>query len=86
MAGKPETTQTLRAKLFDAIDDLAAGKIESRDAMAIAKLSAEIIKTAELEIRYAKELAALDSGDSGINPGPLLLTDSKSTDAPKDQA
>jgi hypothetical protein len=78
MAGeRSETTATLRETLLTAIERVLNGSLESRDALAIAKLSSEVVKTAELEMRYTGLVDSLDSSGNGNTPGPLLLTDRK---------
>lgn len=37
-------------------------------------LSAEIIKTAQLELQYSLTVSRLDKQDQGVSPGPLVLT------------
>lgn len=39
-----------------------------------AVLSAEIIKTAQLELQYSLTVSRLDKQDQGVSPGPLVLT------------
>ena len=69
-----QTTETLRSTLFEVIKGLKAGNIEADDAKVIAILADRIIKTAELEIKYAETVSRLDLADTGVSPGPLLLT------------
>lgn len=71
------TTETLRDVLFQTLDDLREHKISDKDALAVCKLSAEIVKTAELELRMATTVSALDKQDQGVGVGPLLLTAEK---------
>lgn len=70
----PRTTATLRATLLDAIDRLIAGQLTAQDATAIAKLSEQTIKTADLEMRFTKHVAEIDKSSTGVAPGPMLLS------------
>lgn len=58
MTGK--TTEDLRASLFQTIDDLQADRISAQRAIALCKVSAEIIKTAEIELKAAQISAGPD--------------------------
>jgi len=75
MAGTGKTTQDLRQTLFDAIEAVSSGKMETKDALTISKLADNIIKTADLELRYSKTCSELDMENQGITTGPILLTD-----------
>lgn len=68
------TTENLREMLFDTIENLKSGKIDDRDALVISKLADNIIKTADIELKYAETVSRLDRDDQGISPGPLMLT------------
>lgn len=71
------TTETLRESLFQAIEDVRTGAIDRFQAREIGNLADKIVKSAEIELRYALTLSNLDRQDQGISPGPLLLTKSK---------
>ena len=75
MENESKTTKDLRQALFDTIEGVTKGTIETKDALAISKLADNIIKTADLELRHAQVISTLDKDDQGITPGPLLLTD-----------
>jgi hypothetical protein len=77
MGNSTRTTETLRETLFDTIENLVAGRTGPKEAAQVANLADKIIKTADLEIKYAEKLAALDAGDTGVSPGPMLLTQKK---------
>lgn len=68
------TTETLRETLFQSIEDVHSGKIDRFQAREIGNLADKIVKTAEIELRYAMTASNLDRQDQGISPGPLLLT------------
>ena len=72
-----QTTETLRATLLNAISGVLAGTVEARAALAVAKLADQVLKSAELEIKYTKHLQELDDSNSGLSPGPLLLASKK---------
>lgn len=74
-----QTTESLRSILFQAIQDLNDDKITVDKANSICKLTTEIVRTAELEIKYSTHLADLDQGGTGIAAGPLLLTKESKT-------
>lgn len=71
---KQLTTADLRKILFETIEGLRSGEIETDDAKAIAILSGRIIDTAKMEIDYALACARIDSGKSEVSLGPVLLT------------
>lgn len=68
------TTETLRSLLFDAIEAVRAGTMDTNKAKSIALLAEKMIATADLELRYSEVVSKLDKDDQGITPGPLLLT------------
>lgn len=68
------TTEDLRAMLFSAMERVDNGTMEPRAAKELSTLADRIIKTAEIELRYALVCSQLDRDEQGINPGPLLLT------------
>ena len=70
---KPRTTEQLRTILWDALEGVADGTMEPRIAKEIGSLSERILKTADLELRYASVVSRLDQENQGVNPGPLLL-------------
>ena len=63
----------LRAMLFETLEDVKAGRVDTATAKTVASLASEIVKTAELELRYAQTLSRLDRDQQGIIPGPMLL-------------
>lgn len=71
------TTEDLRRILFDCIEKVQAGTMDHLGAREVATLADRIIKTAEIEIRYALACSTLDRQEQGISPGPLLLTNRK---------
>jgi len=71
---KVKTTADLRAILFDCIEKVKAGTMDTTSAKQIAALSMSIVKTAELEVQFALAQNSLDGKDHGINIGPLTLT------------
>lgn len=75
MARKQHTTESLRNDLFGVIDDLREGKIDHETAGQIVKLSDQIIKTADLELKYAETVSKLDKDNQGITPGRMMLVD-----------
>lgn len=68
-----KTTADLRAMLFETLEDVKAGRVDTATAKTVASLASEIVKTAELELRYAQTLSRLDRDQQGIIPGPMLL-------------
>jgi len=74
MAYKTKTTESLRETLFDTLDKLTKREIDVSEATAITKIADSIIKTADIELKYAATVDKLDAHDQGISPGPLLLT------------
>lgn len=79
------TTETLRGLLFDAIEDVKAGRMDANTAKSIALLAEKMISTAELELRYSEVVNKLDQDGLGISPGPLLLTNEKSREETKNR-
>ncbi len=74
---KHRTTEDLRDTLFDTIDGVRSGHIDTRQAKAVSDLADKIIKTADLEMDYARTCDQLDKSDNGILPRPMLLTSEK---------
>ena len=72
---KHRTTETLREYLFVALEQVREGAIDTGKAKAIAALADNILKTADMEIRYALTCDRLDRGKAGISVGPVLLTE-----------
>lgn len=72
-----QTTESLRATLFETLHKVLSGAIEPTHADRVVKLADKIIQTADLELRYAETLSKLDKDGQGINPGPMLLTNGK---------
>lgn len=77
MADQTETTESLRRTLFEAIRDIRSGRMDERTGQVIAQLADRIIKTADLELRYAQTVSLLDKQDQGVSPGPVLLAHKK---------
>lgn len=77
MGNEARTTEDLRETLFDTLDQLCAGKKTPQEAAQICNISQTILKTAEIEIKYALTLDKLDKSDTGISPGRLFLTNKK---------
>jgi hypothetical protein len=74
---KNRTTETIRELLMDAMDKVALGKMEPKQAKALADLADRVIRTAEIELKYSQVISKLDKDGQGISPGPLLLTQDK---------
>jgi hypothetical protein len=64
--------------LFATLDGLLAQKISHSDAAIAAKLAESIIKTADLEIRWAITKTKLGEIPSGADIGPILLSEGNS--------
>ena len=75
---RERTTEDLRESLFKTIDDLRNEKISAQRAIAVCKVSAEIVKTAELELRAAAFIA----GPEAIPTVALLELTSDYEEAP----
>lgn len=73
MASK-QTTEDLRATLFDCIKQVRNGSMQSSEAKAVTALADKIIQTAKLEMDYAQTLSRLDKEQQEISVGPMLLT------------
>lgn len=75
MDSKAHTTESLRQTLFETIEGVLGGAIETKNAAAVANLADKIIKTADLEMKYSRHMVEMDRGsdDHGIQPGPMLL-------------
>lgn len=76
MVNKAHTTETLRQTLFETIEGVLSGKVTTQQAAQVANLSAGIIKTADLEMKYSRHVIHLD--DKTKNPdeiasGPMTL-------------
>lgn len=67
------TSAGLRDVLFDSIDKLRNGDIESAEASSIAKLAAAICKTVSLEIEVARLRLQYPEDTKMIVPGPMAL-------------
>lgn len=76
MDNATHTTETLRKTLLDTIEKVLSDTIEIKAATAVATLAGQVIKTAELEIKYTQHMAALGDDKKNpdqIAPGPLTL-------------
>ena len=74
MAGNKFTTETLREKLFATIEGLHAGTVQVSHAQAIAKLSGEVCKTIDVEVKYCAEMAAVQKrGQRAEELSPIIL-------------
>lgn len=75
---KHRTTEDLREILFETIDDVRSGKLETKEAGIVLKLAEQVCKTAELEIQYAladDKLLRNEQGERmGGGIGRILLT------------
>ena len=72
---KGKTSQDLRATLFETIEQVRNGEIRAAEARAVSDLAERVIDTVEAELKYSQHLERLDRSDTGISPGPILLTD-----------
>lgn len=72
---RKHTTESLRSDLFDVIKELREGTMDAETANQIVKVSDQIIKTADIELKYAQTLSQLDKEGQGIEPGKMLLAD-----------
>lgn len=72
MADKKFTTETLREKLFETIEGVLDGSVKVGQAQAAAKVSGELIKSIDIEIRFAESASRLKL-NSEVEPGPLQL-------------
>lgn len=70
--GKVLTVSELRSTLFGCIDDLRAGRIEAKQAQAVANLSDQIIKSAMAEMEFNR-LANRD-GAKPMEMGTMRLS------------
>ena len=75
MGAENRTTSDLRSTLFDTLDGLMSGEVSHKEAAAVAKLAESIIKTADLEIRWAITKTKLGEIPSGADIGPILLSE-----------
>lgn len=71
MDNSPHTTQTLRQTLFETIEGVIDGSVSEKKAAQIANLASNIVKTADLEMRYTEHLIKVDKTD--LKSGPMLL-------------
>lgn len=71
---KGKTTAGLRESLFETLEGVKSGKISPAEAKAVAVIAEKIIETADLELRFSSLCAHLDEGNTGVSPGPILLT------------
>lgn len=72
MADKKFTTETLREKLFETIEGVLDGSVKIGQAQAAAKVSGELIKSIDIEIKFAEATSRLKlSRDE--EPGPIRL-------------
>ena len=74
MAREARTTATLRETLLDTIDGVLDGSIDPKIAAQVSNLAQQVVKTADLEIRYSKHVSDRESGALEVEPGPRLLT------------
>jgi len=72
---RKHTTESLRSDLFEVMRDLRNGKIDPEMAAQVVRVSDQIIKTADLELKYAQTLSQLDKDGQKIEPGRMLLAD-----------
>lgn len=68
-----KTTETLRATLFDVIDKVIDGSLDTDSAKVVGIMADKIIATAELELKHSETVSRLDAQGQGINTGTLLL-------------
>lgn len=61
MVNKTHTTETLRQTLFETIEGVLADEISTKQGGVVADLAGQVIKTADLEMRYTKHLVGLDN-------------------------
>jgi len=74
------TTNDLRQTLLDTIEDLRAGKIETKKAVQVANLAEKVIRVSDLEMRYAGlmvELSNKQTNPHNIKPGAMTLAITK---------
>lgn len=72
MADKKFTTETLRERLFSTFEGVLDGTVKVAQAQAAAKVCNELIKTLDVEIKFA-EAAGRMKAEGGEEPGPILL-------------
>ena len=63
------TSEGLRDTLFDELDAVRSGDSTPQQSNAVAKLSAQIIKAAELDLKYQSKMQGKDASA----PRPVLL-------------
>lgn len=63
---KIESTSDLRQVLIDTIEDVRIGKVNSRDATAIASLSGKILQSAKLDLDCAKHQQAVSEAKAPV--------------------
>lgn len=77
-------TSTLRDILFDELDALRGGQTDPKQAQAVAKLSAQIISTAKVELEYHRlRMKATETGQELILGSMDLGARAVSAEEPK---
>lgn len=61
------TSQALRDILFDEIEDLRSGNGDTQRAMAVANLSKQIIKVAQVELAFHRQM--IENQEAGLPAG-----------------
>lgn len=72
-----QTTKDLRKILFNTINAVNEKKLAAEDAREVARLAGEIIRSAELEIKYARAVADLKESNNA-EPQAIALTHEES--------
>lgn len=70
---KPLTTDTLRETLFETLQGVKDGSIDTDQAKAVGELATKIIDVSDLELRYTTLQGRLDEKGVELSPGRILL-------------
>lgn len=71
------TTEGIRDALFDEIDELRGGGGDIKRAKALAAMAQNILKAAELDLKFAEHVRRRPQGEAKAMPAPIALGHAK---------
>ena len=71
------TTEDLRETLFDCIEKVKAGTLDTKKSREVVNLAKVVLDSARLELDHSQVLSRLDKDGQEVNTGPILLTQMK---------
>lgn len=71
------TTEDLRETLFDCIEQVKAGTLDTKQSREVVNLAKVVLDSARLELDHSQLLSRLDKDGQEVKTGPILLTQMK---------